>query len=296
MIDNLKISILCLELAHLFYGKTNSIDFNGIVFNPVIIQSYVVKWIASLKNLRLTFIKDQLIIENSIHKFYHGNNYCDFTLSELEKAINQLSEYLGFDIFKAKVLKLEYGCNIRIENPIATIEFIKDYKNKSFSQCYKNSICYGKKIEMTDFSIKLYDKQKEVKLHYKKDIDDSLLRIEKEIKNMRHLHKNGIPIYLVSDLINPQNLLKLKEDLVFTFREINKEPFINLNNLSVEVCKKIAAIKDQLICKHIHKISPRSLNSYRKEIENLSNPHFYNSIEKKIEEKLQALIGQSSNL
>lgn len=234
MIDNIKICIICFELAHLFNGKTNSIDYKGIIFNPIIIQSHVVKWIASFNNLRLTFIKDQLIIENSIHKFYHGNNYCDFTLSEFEKAIKQLSEYLGFDIFKAKVNKFEYGCNIQIENPMALIEMINNYKGKFFQTLYEKTFIYGKKLILSDFAIKFYDKKKEVKFHDKIKLDHCLLRFEKVIISMRHLHKKGIPIHLVRDLISPQNLLKLKEDLILTFRKINKEPFINLNNLSLE--------------------------------------------------------------
>lgn len=290
MIDNIKISILCLELAHLFYGKTNSVDFNGIVFNPVIFQSQVVKWVANYKNLRLTFIKDLLFIENSIHKFYHGNNYSDFTYLNLNQAFIDLSVALNLDLLVAEVKKIEYGCNIEVNNTTQIIENVITYHNHFFLPMSSKSKIYGKKLQATDYAIKLYDKQLEVKLHNKLSLEIPLLRYEKEIINMRFLLKKGIAIRSVADLLNVDNLNLLANDLISTFVEIQKKHFLDLGELKIEELKKYCLLENSDARKVALKKYRVSLNRYLKEFENKVDTDFYKNIENKISEKLFKLL------
>lgn len=290
MIDWIKIRLLDFQIAHELDGKTQSTDWHGLKFDPVIKAGMVKFWRSNLKNLQLVIRGDTLIITNSIHKFYHGNNYTDFYYSELKQAFADLSAVLDINILEAKVTSFEYGCNIRIDNPMQLIEKLKGYKCNSFNPMYEKSKIYGLKLDVNDYAIKFYDKQMEVKIHGKVKLDFGLLRYEKEVKYLRYIQKKGIPINRVCDLLKKDNLQKLADDLIETYKEIHKDPNVDLSKLGIEELKKYSVLQNKEVSKHLTKRSPRSIRSYRKDLESKVDPHFYQTIEQLITAKLNELI------
>ncbi|MGQ7868958.1 hypothetical protein [Sunxiuqinia sp. sy24] len=290
MIDNTSIVIQSFELAHLFSGKTDSVTYRGITFDPIIKKGQIICWRAELNNLRLSLIKDQLRISNSIHKYFHRNNYSDFTYKQLIQAFNQLSESLGIDLLNAKVKRLEYGCNIPLHDVMPLINNIISIKAKYFMPMNSNSVIYGKKLDLNDYSVKLYDKQFEVKKHNKIRLPQPLLRYEKVVKRMRYLHKKGIHIHTVEDLLVLDNLQALADDLTLTFRQIEKTNIIEFNKLDLEGLKKYCLLQNPNVLAYATKNHRRSVNRYKNEIRAIESNEYYNEIQDRMEERFQILL------
>ena len=178
----------------------------------------------------------------------------------------------------------------RFDNPMNLIEKIKDYKGKFFKSMYDKSKEYGKKLDLTDFAIKLYDKKMEVKFHDKLNLDFNLLRFEKEVKHIRYLQQKGIPICTVSDLLNPTNLRKLADDLITTFREIHKDPFVDLSKMNLDELKKYSLLVNLDVLKVAQMKSRRSVNSYRKEMSAKIDNEFYDKTETMLSAKMNKLL------
>ena len=278
MIDNITIKVVCFEMAHYFANKTNTAEYNGISFNPKIENSKVVKWTGKLQNLYLTFQKDELTISNSIHKFYHGNNYCDFHFEELIQAFINLSEILQIDLSEAKIKKIEYGCNLTDPGAIQLLPKLRRYKSRFFVAMYSKTVVYGKKVSFTNYAIKFYNKQLEVKLHDKSVIEKATLRYEKEAK-IRYLRQKSFPIETVADLLKLSNLKLLVADLLETSREIDKKQFIDLDSLSIEELKKYSLLENGEAHKVALKNHRISVNRYKKELKPKCNANFYDDFE-----------------
>jgi len=63
------------------------------------------KYFTFIKNLYVQVHYGEFSITNSLHKFYHGNNYKIFTFKEMKKAINMIDNYFDFSIYDARVTK-----------------------------------------------------------------------------------------------------------------------------------------------------------------------------------------------
>ena len=114
MIDCIKIQLISFLLARELAGKTKSTVVCGLKFDPVFNDGVVRSWKSKLRNLQLVIYGDKLTITNSIHKYYHGNNYSDFTAEQLKQSFSDLATRLSLNIMEARVLKVEYGCNVSI--------------------------------------------------------------------------------------------------------------------------------------------------------------------------------------
>src|ERR1035437_1895265 len=66
----------------------------------------------SIKKLRLSLFHSEIRLDNSFHKFAHGNNSDDFTRSEIIETIETLNEITGLNWWNSNVKKIEYGCNL----------------------------------------------------------------------------------------------------------------------------------------------------------------------------------------
>lgn len=135
-------------------------------------------------------------ISGSLHKFYQGNNYTDFTLVELQKSIIDISQILGIDIKTAKVHRLEFGVNISSDYSSNNIlNSIICYRGQPFElRAYKGN-GYLKRFSFSQYDVKIYNKA----LQY--GLNANILRFELKVNRMDYLLKKGVQIVCIADLL-----------------------------------------------------------------------------------------------
>ena len=198
MIDNITISIDAKMPVGVFVGN-NAVEFNEKLFIPKFsIFGDVTEYSTKYKKLYIKFkpASNKLIIVNSLHKFCHGNNYSDFTLTELHDVVEELSDGLSHDIFGGEIKKIECGCNIHVPDATAAYQQLKSYHGKSYQPEWHNGKPYGATCRSTNYVIKAYDKTIQVKAVDKVKIPDNLFRFEVKTTCMDALHKRKMPIAL----------------------------------------------------------------------------------------------------
>ena len=161
---------------------------------------------AEYKGLTFSIKNNNVKLNGSLHK-YHNNgihNYNDFHFLELIDVINDISTKFSIPIERTYLNNIEFGVNIEI--PFTTDELFKSiicYKETPFQ---KFNIIGAKGIECTrsKFIIKIYDKG----LQY--DLTSNLLRIEIKVIKMQFLKQKNVKIQTLHDLLNINELNKLK--------------------------------------------------------------------------------------
>ena len=235
MIDDIKldISLDISEELNVFISKVY--DLHGILFYPVLNTKtgQVKYWESTYENLKLRLTNDSLVVLNSWHKFFKGNNYSDYSLSQIIETYKDISEILDIDILNATVKKISYGL---VVNTPADINYNNwsFYKSKPPTPMMKGSKQYGAKFYFTDFNIKGYDKKMELKLHSGIIVEQEMFRFEVEVKYMKHLLKRKKPvnIYTVADVLDYENIQYLMNDLLTKYSTIEKLPFYNFTQLN----------------------------------------------------------------
>lgn len=142
-------------------------------------------------NLRFKLTHDKIIISNSLHKFYHGNNYSDFSLSQINECINKIEALTNINASDFRIKSFEFGVNISLNSNLD--EFINCLT--TFKKIYpfkpmigRDNQVYGKVSELTEYKLKFYNKTKEVKIHVGlklKSPHDKMLRFEFVSKKQR---------------------------------------------------------------------------------------------------------------
>ncbi|MBS1685359.1 MAG: hypothetical protein JSS76_11405 [Bacteroidetes bacterium] len=107
------------------FAKANFVDYFSGIFSEYGeslpedegISSY--KIYKSLGNLRITASANHFSIENSLCKYYHGNNFMTLTYDDLQSALKKLKSELGkkFPLDHAKVTLFDFGTNISLDKP-----------------------------------------------------------------------------------------------------------------------------------------------------------------------------------
>lgn len=297
MIDNFHIEIELHEIPNeSIVNSFKSFEWLDFKFNPIYNrQGEFQHYQARLDNLLVRLRGHQLTIVNSIHKFYYSNNYSDFFLIDFRDAIESLSNVLNIDIRKAEVKNIEYGCNINWKKRKDIYENLIGYNRGFFYPMTKRGKRYGAKLIATDYEVKMYDKQYEVRT------DDGLsihpvLRFEKKVRYMRYLRRKGIRVKTVDDLTKQKIWKALSKDLLATYRSVIKKPIVDLNKLSLQQMKEVAVIEHESISKHIRKNDNSTYRRYIRNCEQISDTTQYNELQKKIKKKLKQLRKVSSDL
>lgn len=175
--------------------------------------------IGSYKRLSIKAYLNCIKIENSLHKFSKGNNYSQFTKSEIVSVIEELEEVFGIPSYLIKVKKLEVGINI--ETSVSFYSLFNQYKSNKFESMRHGKKVYGSKSFMTEFNIKGYNKKNQTQLMYRDyrylDLSDNLQRFEMEFKSMRPL--KGL-VTKLSDLKNANTLKELGNMLLCYYDSI----------------------------------------------------------------------------
>lgn len=257
MIDN--ITILIRSMLPGVEPDDRPFEYKNILFKPVFNdEGQVYRFDANFNGLRLKYkhIARQLSIVNSLHKSRKGNNYDDFRLTELKEEIEGLSDHLSIDVAAGHIKKIEYGCNILVNDVNNVVNSLLSYRGKEYQPMTDKSNRYGTSCELSQYSIKCYNKTYQSK---EPTVPDNLLRWEIRVKNVQSLYKRKepIPIFKVKDLTDPGCLHYLSKDLLEKYNETIKGPLLDFSRLSLRKMTAYArmsnrAIKDEMQQQHIH--------------------------------------------
>ena len=193
-------------------------------------------------NLDIRVTNNYAYISGSVHKYYNCyvenecHNYDDFNYYKWQIIKECICSKYRITPEKTKITNLEFAINIITrEDPMKIIDnYLLMYNFKAPSK-YLKFIGKGdyKEFQMTDYSVKVYNKGKHFKLGY------NLLRIEIKITKSRYLEKLGI----------------------FTLEDLNKEAFYSLFDTFLDNYNKLLII-DEYRSKNILKEDLDKLNEY----------------------------------
>lgn len=294
MIDDITIEI-SLDLLPEVRQQTNDCFYKwGLIFVPKWNQTGIVKYCSQMENLRLTILNDKLYISNSWHKFYKGNNYSDYTHSDIINTCKLLEDSFGKGFERSKINRIAYGIVIN-EDAKRNYNNWLNYKSKRPLPMHNSGKIYGAMFDFIDFRIKGYDKTFEVKEHEGIGIGDGYFRIESEIKYMRHLHKRKEPINIFSpkDLFIFENIQLLGNDLMNKYQTIEKNIQIETKGLSMHELNVIASMRDENVRETIKKEHNTTFKRYQREFNKLkqaNNSEYLLQVEEKVRNKISDLI------
>jgi hypothetical protein len=212
MIDNFKLFALDKHKAD-----------DHIINNEVVeLQSYFNYATGELKeypkkgkdlNLEINICEKSTSIKGSLHKYHNGKvkkgsqNFDDFYFSQIEKQIRGFIKKYQIEN-STSITNLEFGFNLAVEkDPQIILDsniLMNNLKapNKNLKFSGKGDL---KEFQMTDYSIKIYNKSKQFKL------DTYILRVELKITQKRFLQKLGI--FKLEDLLSKDTFFRLFETL-----------------------------------------------------------------------------------
>jgi hypothetical protein len=212
MIDNFKLFALDKHKAD-----------DHIINNEVVeLQSYFNYATGELKvypkkgkdlNLEINICEKSTSIKGSLHKYHNekakkgSQNFDDFYFSQIEKQILGLIKKYQIEN-STSITNLEFGFNLAVEkDPQIILDsniLMNNLKapNKNLKFSGKGDL---KEFQMTDYSIKIYNKSKQFKL------ESNILRVELKIIQKRFLQKLGI--FKLEDLLNKDAFFRLFEAL-----------------------------------------------------------------------------------
>lgn len=179
------------------------------------------------------FQSGRVWIQGSIHKFWNGENHSILTLAEAKKAFDYIMQTLEINSENCKILQLEYGLNMYLDfNPNEILKRIICYKYRPFDGL-GNIDKIGKRCSLREYDVKIYNKGKQYNL------SDNIIRIEKKIKDAKHLKKFGINT--LADL-NDLKAENLANDLIILFDEVLIDDLAT-NEKGMTVRQKLAFAK-----------------------------------------------------
>lgn len=230
--------------------------FDKISFNPLLEykkeNTYLHKPTGELpknkikvyKNLEFTFKSNgkSLLIKGSFHYFHNNglHNANDFSFIDLNNVVNELKQLFEIEPEKCVLHSFEFGINIQPANN-KTFDI---YQNVFYHSADKRRIKFIEPIQKrykqagtynNNFALKLYDKH----LQYPEYTNGELMRFEIKYFQMRELKRKGI--HTLTDLLNIENHLYLRAELIKRFKEILFFDF--------SICLEKFNKKDQLIIK-----------------------------------------------
>jgi len=138
---------------------------------------------------------NRIEIRGSLHKYWRGENFSDFTFSELNKCLNDLQEKFKIELTEARISNIEFGVNVSpLFNPYEFCENLIAYKGEPFQRMRvrngKPNI--GFECGLNQYSVKIYDKAKQ----YLKT--ENILRVEIPVCRMAYLSE--VRIKTLADL------------------------------------------------------------------------------------------------
>lgn len=228
--------IIVVSWIETFYLDQPYIPFEkfGLIFTPVFFKntSEIRGYQSNYKGLRIVLSNNNIIVSNSLHKFFKGNNYSDFSRKELYNAIDDLCGKFQIEASKWEIKQLEFGLNIfEFELMHQILDCILSYKNTEFDRMKHKTQNYGKKFSKSEYSIKFYDKRMQVKFMDKLNLDFNILRIEIAYNNRRKLPKG---LLTLSDLKNENCIKSLFDELDRIIQKIEFDESMDLRESTLD--------------------------------------------------------------
>lgn len=130
----------------------------------------------TIKGLKVDLHQNGINIRVSLPKFLLGNNIESIFLDEVKKAHEQISEILGFSIYKARVYRIDLASTFLMLQPFKDYIFQFLSKPRFYSESDKNGLYYFncKKISKASTILAFYNKIQE-QLKNGKQVDESIL-------------------------------------------------------------------------------------------------------------------------
>lgn len=281
--DNIRLNISFGAPESVLQRVHSPILLMGRMFDPVIRNGIPVKYVGKLRDLHLTIREDQLTIQNSLTKYYHGNNYTNLTYSQLQEAICSIENILGISIRKAKVMSFEFGGIIEDNNIPWTLSRLGHYKGRPPIPMHANGVIYGTFYSNTTHKLKVYDKTSEVNRREGIKLDKKYLRIEKcysrsHLNSLKCLKSN--PIFTLDDLASWKTFEILSQDFVNSLSKIELKPVPKeIARMSSMNLRRWCYIQDPYFRKVMQKNHPKAFKTDRKLINQMieeyrDNGHF----------------------
>ncbi|TLX24044.1 hypothetical protein FE904_18310 [Chryseobacterium indologenes] len=300
MYDNFKV-----EYSQKFILKdivsSEPFDAFGYKFHPQCNPSgkYLYHRTSIENELMIKIWKDgRMTIENSLHKFWKGNNYSDFILSEIRQSIEKIEDVLHLPSEGFILRSLETAINFETLLPFHLL--LSSYRKNPFDLLRSSKTIYGKKCYMTDYNLKGYNKFLEVSLNSHSTFEDrlnvtkNLNRFEIDYKRMRGLNSKNI-IYL-SDLTKSSSLISLGEGLLNFFDQIEMNKNYDYNILTSRERELFFAGKDpafwevEKMNKNTRKKKMAKYSQLKKKLENALEKDPQQEIRKLIKDKIDFLL------
>jgi len=300
MIDTISFNLEVKAPEEFYKQVPYPISFGKFRLNPEYNGNFVRAYTVKHRNLKISLTANQapiLKITNSLHKYFKGNNFSDFTFSEINDALFKLEYDLNRPIFTGKIIKLDYGLNLDLDAE-KVYPYFKSYKGNEFNKMKSKGKTYGAKVILSQSAIKGYNKTLENNRNRNalEKLKTNIFRFEIEVRKMIHLRKRtkSIPIMTVRDLLDVKNYQLLREDILNKYDHIRKDIFIDLAKLTIGEKKTLATMKDEQIklsVKRDHKDSYKKCRAVEKNIyRNADDTFFSKEIRSRMSDKLDELI------
>ena len=214
-------------------------DLKKLLANPILKNYWhtdvmtndgdVKKETAEYLGLIFTVKNENLQLAGSIHKYRNNgkHNYDDFSCKDAIEVIKGLCNDFEIDPYRTEVNNLEIGVNVILPFPVKLVlDNLITYKGDYFKPEVEDGMRYYQ-CKKKQFYIKIYDKSLQFNL------PDNVLRFEIKVIRKQYFERYKIPIYWLSDLMNPDIYPPLAELLTATFNDILfNDNRININDLN----------------------------------------------------------------
>jgi len=218
-------------------------NYNGLQFNCILNSKGRIDKYKAIDHLGLCHIlkPGEYQIRNSLHKAYSKlngkeGNHDYFGYRELYLILKHLSKLYQFDLDKAFIRKIEIGVNIQLDNPamnylkkLKSVQFTKEAENTRSSR--SSSKIYGKKITLSEYIIKFYDKTYDVYTgNGRVKLPHQILRYELVFNKTRTIKKHASTL---ADLLIDESYIALTELLYRKFTELQFNGSYDLSRLKI---------------------------------------------------------------
>ena len=209
MIDYIK-----LDVSYLDRSKISKNEHLNFVDTYRRYDGAGIKSKADFSNLTFTVVPTRIFIEGSLHKYYNSRNelgdqnHNKFTYDHILWAINDLKALFGIIPEKSKILNIEYGVNLEIdEDPSELLQAkVIFYKTEYPNSRDYNANGFLLEFNFDEYKLKMYDKGAQY------NVEQNLLRFEIRTKKSRFVGSK-LGIHYLADLCELNNLIKLHNDL-----------------------------------------------------------------------------------
>lgn len=272
-----------------FYTKQNIVDWeqsalpNSFVYNSLnfccnFFMDGNIKSYSAMDDLGLKHSinrKDEYVVSNSLHKAFNklhkkSGNHNDFSYSNMVSILDHISKINNISLEKCYIRNFEIGINVSLkDNPmnyiekLRSIKFTREYENMNSNAYIKP---YGKKIRMSDYHIKLYDKSKETYLRDRTKLSQNIIRFELVLKRRQLIKKY---LSTLEDFKNFSKYGELASFLHKTFFEISFDTKYNLDVLTHREIELYYAGSNSTYWLELNKLNRNTANTKRQKYKSI---------------------------